>query len=236
MAKTIKTYVGEAGRTLYPIDFSMGYLDKSDVYVYSGEDYNTQLSYTWVNSTQIQLATPFTLGETFYIRRIVTRGNTTNDYEDGAILSERNLDDSFKQAIMILEEFADGLTVTSGDWELLAPLKLLHNLDANNNKIINLAEPTNATDAATKGYFDGFLNLTTNQAEIAIAEATLALDYKNEAKQSELLSKDYSDSARDSALQISELLDNQGAVLNFPLDLGFITDTPVAVSYDLGSI
>lgn len=236
MARTLRNYVGEAGRTLYPINFNMGYLDKMDIYVYSGSDYNVQLSYTWVNDTQIQLSAPFTLGEPFVIRRIVSRSNVVNDYEDGAILKEKNLDDSFKQALMILEEVADGFPLVNGDWELLLPLKMRGHLNMGGNRLTNLGEPVEPTDAATKGYFDGYLELTTEQANIAIAAALEAVGYRDDAKESELLAEDYAQQALDRALQIEELLNNPGVVLNFPLDLGFITETPVAESYDLGSI
>lgn len=236
MTRTLRNYVGEAGRTLYPIDFNMGYLDKSDIYVYSGDDYNVQLTYTWVNASQIQLSVPFTLGEPFVIRRIVSRNNAVNDYEDGAILKEKNLDDSFKQALMILEEVADGFPLVHGDWELLLPLKMNGQLNMNGNRIANLGEPVEPTDAATKGYFDGYLSLTTEQATIAVNAANSASQSAIESDGSSIISKDYADSARNYALQIEELLDNQGVVLNLPLDLGFITETPVAVSYDLGSI
>lgn len=167
MAKTIKTYVGEVGRTLYPIDFNMGYLDKSDIHVYSGEDPNIQLSYTWVNNTQIQLEEPFTLGETFYIRRIVTRENTTNDYEDGAILKESDLDDSFKQAIMILEEFEDG-------YLSLAEFKLQTNLNLNGFKLINVPRSTGNGEAVEHSQLTELYSLLESYTEAGQLAAALA--------------------------------------------------------------
>lgn len=168
MAKTIKTYVGEAGRTIYPVDFNMGYLDKSDIYVYSGDDYNVQLSYTWVNSTQIQLAEPFALGGTFYIRRIVTRDNTTNDYEDGAILRESNLDDSFKQALMILEEIEDGFISES-------PFELKGDLDMTGGRIINLRTPIDDNEPVIKEQLDKlYVDLNTYASESILAAALAA--------------------------------------------------------------
>ena len=113
MAQTIRSYVGDGSRTLYPVSFDLGYVSKDYVYVYAGEDYTVQLDYTWVNDTQIELATPVSLGQEFFIRRVVPRNVPFNDYEDGAILRESNLDDSFVQALMINEELSDGFADTT---------------------------------------------------------------------------------------------------------------------------
>lgn len=172
MAKTIRTYLGEVGRTLYPIDFNMGYLDKSDVHIYSGTDPNVQLSYTWVNSTQIQLSTPFTVGQEFYIRRIIQRNLPINDYEDGAILSEKNLDDSYKQALMILEEIEDGFVTDSEVWEIVNKILMKNVLDMGGNKIVNLPLPTEEHEPVIqKQLTDLYDLLTTYSSSDALAAA-----------------------------------------------------------------
>lgn len=131
--RTIKTYVGEVGRTVYPVDFGLGYLDRSHVYVYAGDTPTEQLQYTWPNANQIELVTPFTTGAEFKIRRITPRHSLFNDYENGAVLEEQNLDDSFKQTLMVLEEWEDG-SYPDG-------LKMLGDIDMQGNRILNLAKP-----------------------------------------------------------------------------------------------
>lgn len=73
------------------------------------------------------------------------------------------------------------------------------------------------------------MTFTEQQADRAENQANIAYD-------SSRLAESYKNSARDSALQLEEILDNQGVVLDFPLDLGFITETPAAASYDLGGL
>lgn len=136
--KTIKTYLGEVGRTVYPVDFDLGYLDRSHIYVYAGSTPTNQLAYSWLNENQIELTVPFTEGAEFIIRRITPRNEIFNDYENGAILEERNLDDSFKQTLMVLEEWEDG-SYPEG-------LLMLNNINMQGNRILNLPKPTALTE------------------------------------------------------------------------------------------
>lgn len=108
MAQTIRAFTSDGVRTLYPVSFDLGYVSRDYVYVYSGNDYTNQLSYTWKNESEVELDIPAPLGQVIYIRRVVPRNKPFNDYEDGAVLREKNLDDSFVQALMINEELSDG--------------------------------------------------------------------------------------------------------------------------------
>ncbi|ASL24424.2 putative long tail fiber protein [Alteromonas phage vB_AspP-H4/4] len=111
MANTFNTFEGNGLRTVFPVDFSLGYLRRDDIKVYTGahtEFNENALSFVWLSDTQIELEVPVELGTEFFIRRIVERDKAINDYEEGAILRESNLDASFAQALMILEELADG--------------------------------------------------------------------------------------------------------------------------------
>lgn len=109
MSKTIRSYTSDGAQVLYPIDFVNGFIKREYVYVYlDTEDYTTQLTYTWISDSQIQLTSPVANGLQFHIRRVIPRDDAVNDYQDGAILKEKNLDDSYDQALMILEEVEDG--------------------------------------------------------------------------------------------------------------------------------
>jgi hypothetical protein len=109
MAKTLRRYISDGVTTIYPVDFTLGYLKQEYVYVYlSSGEYTTELEYSWLNESQIELTAPVAEGELLIIRRVVERSVPINDYENGAILGEKGLDDSFKQALMILEEEEDG--------------------------------------------------------------------------------------------------------------------------------
>lgn len=115
MAKTRKDLVSNGSSTVYNITFELGYIEKEHVYVYAeGDDYINQLNYNWISDTRIELESPVPSGDTFHIRRVVPRDELVNDYETGAILREDNLDSSFLQALMILEEISDGYFLVDG--------------------------------------------------------------------------------------------------------------------------
>lgn len=117
MAQSIRTYISDGITTVFPVDFDLGYVDRTFVYVYTGDigNYQNQLDYVWINDSQIELNTPVPNGQEFFIRRIVPRNEPLNDYVDGAILREKNLDDSFVQALMIWEELSDGFYSLDGE-------------------------------------------------------------------------------------------------------------------------
>ncbi len=147
MAKTLKEFTGVGDRTSYPVSFGLGFISREHVFVYSGEltEYSTQLSYTWSNSNTIELDEPLPVGQVMYIRRVVPRSELINDYEDGAILRESNLDASFLQALMILEEIQDGFFIPNGFGDVT--------FDENNEYNIMLNGYT-----YTKSEIDQFLN------------------------------------------------------------------------------
>ena len=57
MALTLREYKGDGVRTLYPIDFDLGYLRKEYVKVYlKGGDPINELTYSWPTNNQIELS------------------------------------------------------------------------------------------------------------------------------------------------------------------------------------
>ena len=143
MGLTFSTETGTGSSQVYDIrwESELGYLAKSDVYVYYGDDYTQQqIPFTWVNATQIQLTA--TAASTFRIRRVVDRSKAVNDYVDGAILRDKNLDDSYAQALMILEEITDGWLQPNGE------VFILNDLDMQNvYNVINIRDPQLDGDA-----------------------------------------------------------------------------------------
>jgi hypothetical protein len=70
------------------------------------------------------------------------------DFVDGSILTENELDESYKHNLFIGQEASEG----QGGEQLTK--KGLEHYDAEGNKIINLFTPSDATDAANKAYVD----------------------------------------------------------------------------------
>ena len=174
---TIRTYVSDGVVTIYSVDFALGYINKAHVYVYTSDnEYTTQLSYTWLNNSQIELTTPVANGVELNIRRVVPRGTPVNDYENGAILREVNLDTSFKQALMIQEEIGDGFFTLDE-----TALRMTSDLDMNSYSIRNLPIPTYDSDPvrltdllnAELGVFVGYTRSFDSVA--ALASSTLTI-------------------------------------------------------------
>jgi hypothetical protein len=156
MAKTYFEYPGDGVRTVYPVSFTLGYLQKSDVYVFVGTDPTIQVNYSWQDSSTVELDAAPAVGTTLTIRRIAKRNGAINDYQDGAVLKERNLDTSFAQGLMIDEELEDGFATD-----------VIQQQDMNfggNHTVTNLKEPVETTDAVTKGYTDNAVQVVTNAA------------------------------------------------------------------------
>ncbi len=141
MAKTYFDYTGDGSRTVYPATFALGILQRDDVYVYTGTDYQAQVDYTWPDSSTIELTTPIGIDEKLRIRRVVSRDTPHNDFQGGAVLEEHNLDMSFLQALMLIEEIDDGFLPPSFTYQ--------QDVSFGNNKIIDLADGTEEGDAVT---------------------------------------------------------------------------------------
>lgn len=188
--KTLREYPYEAGRTLYPVDFQLGILSRDHVYVYVGDVFSVQVGYTWINDGQISLNEPIQEDEVLTIRRIVPKSELINDYENGARLSEQNLDDSFKQALMILEELADGLISEVDPWIINTVVQFnkgaifKDNLDMDGNRIINLGDPINDTDAVNFQTLKNYIPVSDNECILISGDlgfifetATLEVDF-----------------------------------------------------------
>lgn len=144
MALTYSQEVGTGTSQAYDIHWEseLGFLDRSHVYVYAGDDYEQNtIPFTWINDTRIECVAT---GD-FRIRRIVPRSVAWNNYIDGAILSDKNLNDSYAQCLMIEEEITDGF-ISPNDG-----IPIVQDLDMRGYGIINTAEATENTSVPTLG-------------------------------------------------------------------------------------
>ncbi|MEH6358741.1 MAG: phage tail fiber protein [Pseudomonadales bacterium] len=145
MAQTTRTYTGTGSPTVYDVDFDLGYISKDHIYVYQGDDYTVQLSYTYVNDLQIQV--DVVGGEEFIVRRVVPRNVAINNFTDGAFLRGQALDNSYAQALMIIEELQDGYLGVDGTWLAQADLDMQGFDILNANAIQGLLDTTTDSGA-----------------------------------------------------------------------------------------
>ena len=123
MAYSYARYTGDGVTTQFPINFTLGYISKDDVHVYVN---NVVTSFTWVSDYIIELISAPSDGADVLIRRIVDKEDLIHDYIDGAVIVEKNLDDSNKQTLMAVHEMLDGfLNIVQAEVATLYETKIL---------------------------------------------------------------------------------------------------------------
>ena len=198
MADTIANYTGNGTQTDFVVPFD--YLKKSFVHVYvdngltllTGGDYgDTGADYYFLDDTTIRLKTAPAEGEGIVVRRYTSATERIVSFEDASILKATDLDTSQLQAFHIAEEARDNvkdamLRDDEGNW------------DAQNARIVNVADPVDDQDAMTLGYY-----LNDKQSVIDLKNETKgyrdeALGFRNEAEEFKDTTKGYKDDAEES--------------------------------------
>lgn len=148
MAFARDPYTASASQTDFTITFP--YLDEEDVLVYKDGALQTVVTdYTLPNATTVRFVTPLAGGEKVVIQRTSSQTERLVDYTAGA-LSEADLDNDSFQAFYMAQEAIDIAALSLGTG--------VDNLwDAASIIINNMATPTAAAHAATKGYVDSIM-------------------------------------------------------------------------------
>ena len=198
MADTIANYTGNGTQTDFVVPFD--YLKKSFVHVYvdnrltllTGGDYgDTGADYYFLDDTTIRLKTAPAEGEGIVVRRYTSATERIVSFEDASILKATDLDTSQLQAFHIAEEARDNvkdamLRDDEGNW------------DAQNARIVNVADPVDDQDAMTLGYYK-----KDKQSVIDLKNETKgyrdeALGFRNEAEEFKDTTKGYKDDTEES--------------------------------------
>lgn len=158
MANTFVDYTVGAGQTDFA--FSFPYLDDSHVVVQlddstgsspGGKFYTVSTGdYTIITSpsTLIRFTTAPETGARLRIKRDSISSTALVDFENGSVLTETELDRAYLHNLYLNEEVEEG-----GGKNTLTK-NTNGNYDADLAKIINVADPTSAQDAASKNYVD----------------------------------------------------------------------------------
>lgn len=148
MAFSKYTLLGDGATTQFAVNFTLGFLDRTDVTVQVGGEVDgssdpVYRALTWITDGLVDLGgtVPANLEEVVF-RRDVDATVLEHDYEAGASITEANLDESHKQAIMLVHQVLDGRFEGQFEGEL----------DMGSNRITSVGDPVNAQDAATKAW------------------------------------------------------------------------------------
>jgi hypothetical protein len=152
MANTYVDYTATAGQTDFA--FSFPFLEDSHVEVLIDGVATSAFSLVTTPSTKVVLNSGATSGQIVRVRRNSNPTVNLVDFEDGSVLTENELDLSYRHNRYLNEEAFEGNTSS------LQVLEGTTNFNANFNKIVNLAPPTASLDAANKDYVDDKLVLS----------------------------------------------------------------------------
>ena len=198
MADTIANYTGNGTQTDFVVPFD--YLKKSFVHVYvdngltllTGGDYgDTGADYYFLDDTTIRLKTAPAEGEGIVVRRYTSATERIVSFEDASILKATDLDTSQLQAFHIAEEARDNvkdamLRDDEGNW------------DAQNARIVNVADPVDDQDAMTLGYYKNDKQSVIDLKNETKGYRDEALGFRNEAEGFKDTTEGYKDDAEKS--------------------------------------
>jgi hypothetical protein len=163
MAITQNTYTGNGSTVLY--SFAFPYLDTAAVKVTLNGTLTT--AYTFANATTIQFNTAPGAGVAIRIYRETDIEAAEATFFAGSSIRAQDLNDNFEQILYSTQETVARRVDSTGG-------TMSGQLDMGNNKIVNLATPTNNADASTKAYVDSTIGTAGGFASAAAASASAA--------------------------------------------------------------
>jgi hypothetical protein len=129
-----------AGNKNFTVPFP--YISRDHIFVSVN---GTDVDFSWLNSTTVQLTNAPAEGDLVDIRRETERVNLLVDFQDASTITEEQLDLSAKQAFFIAQEAFDATGAT---------LAVANDgsYSAQNRRLSNVGEPAKDSDAATQGW------------------------------------------------------------------------------------
>lgn len=181
MAHSIIVTDGTNGFGPYTLNFTLGILSRDLIQCRVNEEVDglgdpVYRDLEWITDGMVNIDSgdePTAL-DTVTFTRTMDVEELIHDYTDGATITESNLDESNKQAIMLIHQFLDG--------RITEPLQ--NDLDMGDHKIINLADGTDETDAVNLGQLQPVLDVLEDTQALHDETETYrdqALSYKNSA-------------------------------------------------------
>lgn len=134
--------------TLTRVNLGIEYFEKDDITVYRNEaETPLELGTDWQwdgERTIVLLKGAEPVGNQILVFRNTDKDRAFNIYDGGAPFSRDTLDENFKQLIYLAQEFTEGSGIAG----------LYRNLNMHGNRIVNMGDPVDPTDAVTKQYVD----------------------------------------------------------------------------------
>lgn len=163
MPYSIQTFIGDGSTTVF--NTTVPYFSRSDVTIKVD---GVETDFTWQSNTTFEFDTAPVDDAVIRFQRNTDLTSLRVQFQNGSTLTDDDLNNACLQLLYACQEAIDGTT---------NPLALDGNnlYNAGGIKIINVGEPEDATDAATKGYVDSITvagNVSLAQGYAADAEAS----------------------------------------------------------------
>ena len=183
MATTQNTYTGNGLTTNY--SFTFPYLEESDVKVSLDGVTQATTEYSFANATTIAFNTAPASSVAIRIFRVTDTDTAKATFFAGSAVRAQDLNDNATQLLYATQETVNRRVDSTGG-------SMTGDLDMNQNKVIDLADPTADQDASTKAYVDstigtagGYASAAATSASQAAASATAAATSATNAATSE---------------------------------------------------
>ena len=156
------TYTGNGSTTQYSISFS--YIDSTHVKCFLD---GVETSAFTISSSTVTFNTAPTNSSVIRIERQTPVDSRLVDFQDGSVLTEAELDMSANQNFYAVQEITDDQTNNLG-------LTTADVYDANNKRIINVANPTANNDAVNKTYLENTWLSSANKTALTTVNANIS--------------------------------------------------------------
>lgn len=136
MAFSYQRETAKAGQTDFTVRFE--FFDRQDVRLFVDGTLNDK--FYWISDYSIRMDTPFNGGEQIRIQRITDMERLRVIFHEGAPFLRENLDEVHTQLLYIIQESSEGTNLEG----------FYNDIDMHGNRITNLGNPIDDTDAANK--------------------------------------------------------------------------------------
>ena len=143
MAYSYVQYTANATTQSFAITFPVDTPSEIVVFKNGVQVPSAELTVSTVNITFVGYYPSF--GDIIKIVRVTDLSSRTVDFQSGAMIKEEDLDASAQQVFNAVQEIKDQV-------DLGLSFNYAGNPDANNNRIVNVADPVDNSDVATKGW------------------------------------------------------------------------------------
>tara|TARA_R110002153_G_scaffold3400_4_gene16569 strand:+ start:2951 stop:4087 length:1137 start_codon:yes stop_codon:yes gene_type:complete len=168
MALSYTQYTADATTKTFAISFP--YLATTEIFVFKNGVQEVLPSNAFTATAGSVTLTAYPLyGDIVKVVRVTDLTTRAVDFQAGAMIREEDLDSSAQQVFNAIQDVKDQV-------DLSLHLNYAGNLDALNARVINVADPVDDTDAASKGWVNTSAQSTLNAATQAVVDAQAIKD------------------------------------------------------------